>query len=140
MCGALSFIREVFAMAGKWVNAGSLLTCTMGAAPAALTVVVPTITVQGSPAANVMDCAPMTTIPTFGTCMSPANPTVAAATAAALGVLTPMPCIPVTTPWTPGAPMVLVRNFPALDAASKCMCAYGGQISAVTTDVMVDVG
>ena len=127
-------------MAGKWVNAGSLLTCTMGTAPAALTVVMPTITVQGSPAANVMDCLPMINIPTFTTCMSPGNPMVATATALALGVLTPMPCIPVTTPWTPGAPMVLVRNFPALDAASKCMCVYGGQISAVTTNVMVDVG
>jgi len=126
-------------MAGKWVNAGSLLTCTMGAAPAALTVVVPTITVQGSPAANVMDSS-IINIPTFGSCKSPFNPMVAAATAAALGVLTPMPCIPVTMPWTPGAPMVLVRNFPALDAASKCMCVYGGQISAVTTNVMVDVG
>jgi len=140
MCGALSFIREVFAMAGKWVNAGSSLTCTMGDAPAALTVVVPTITVQGSPAANVMDCAPIINIPTFGTCKSPFNPMVAAATAAALGVLTPMPCIPFTMPWIPGAMRVLVRNFPALDNASKCMCGYGGQISAVTTDVMVDVG
>ena len=127
-------------MAGKVVNAGSLLTCTMGATPAALVVVVPTTTVQGPPAANIMDCAPITNIPTFGMCMSPANPMVAAATAAALGVLTPMPCIPVTTPWTPGVPMVLVRNFPALDNASKCMCGYGGQISAVTTDVIVDVG
>ena len=126
-------------MAGKLVNAGSLLTCTMGATPAALAVVVPTTTAQGPPAANIMDFAPITNIPTFGMCMSPANPMVAAATAAALGVLTPMPCIPVTTPWTPGAPMVLVRNFPALDAASKCMCGYGGQISAVTTDVIVDV-
>ena len=127
-------------MAGKLVNAGSLLTCTMGATPAALAVVVPTTTAQGPPAANIMDCAPITNIPTFGMCMSPANPMVAAATAAALGVLTPMPCIPVTTPWTPGAPKVLVRNFPALDNASKCMCGYGGQISVVTTDVMVDVG
>ena len=127
-------------MAGKWVNAGSLLTCTMGATPAALVVAVPTTTAQGPPAANIMDCAPMSNIPTFGMCMSPANPTVAAATAAALGVLTPMPCIPVTTPWTPGAPMVLVRNFPALDNASKCMCGYGGQISAVTTQVKADVG
>ena len=126
-------------MAGKLVNAGSLLTCTMGAAPAALAVVVPTTTAQGPPAANIMDCVPMANIPTFGMCMSPANPMVAAATAAALGVLTPMPCIPVTTPWTPGSPKVLVRNFPALDATSKCMCAYGGQISSVTTDVMVDV-
>ena len=126
-------------MAGKLVNAGSLLTCTMGAAPAALTVVVPTTTAQGPPAANIMDFAPMANIPTFGMCMSLANPMVAAATAAALGVLTPMPCIPVTTPWTPGAFLVQVRLFPALDAASKCMCAYGGQISVVTTDVIVDV-
>ena len=126
-------------MAGKLVNAGSLLTCTLGAAPAALAVLVPTTTAQGPPAANIMDCVPMANIPTFGMCMSPANPMVAAATAAALGVLTPMPCIPVTTPWTPGSPKVLVRNFPALDATSKCMCAYGGQISAVTTDVVVDV-
>ena len=95
---------------------------------------------MGPPAANIMDFAPMTNIPTFGMCMSPANPMVAAATAAALGVLTPMPCIPVTTPWTPGAPMVLVRNFPALDAASKCMCGYGGQISITTTQVKADVG
>jgi len=136
----MSFIREGFAMAGKWVNAGSLLTCTMGAAPSSLVVAVPTTTAQGPPAANIMDCAPMSNIPTFGMCMSPANPTVAAATAAALGVLTPMPCIPATTPWTPGVPTVLVRNFPALDAASKCMCGYGGQISITTTDVMVDVG
>ena len=127
-------------MAGKLVNAGSLLTCTQGAAPAALTVVVPTTTAQGPPAANIMDFAPITNIPTFGMCMSPANPMVAAATAAALGVLTPMPCIPVTTPWTPGVPMVLLRNFPALDNASKCMCAYGGQISITTTDVIVDAG
>jgi hypothetical protein len=126
-------------MAGNLVNAGSLLTCTMGATPAALMVVVPTTTAQGPPAANIMDFAPMTNIPTFGMCMSLANPMVAAATAAALGVLTPMPCIPVTTPWTPGSLLVLVRNFPALDATSKCMCAYGGQISAVTTDVMVAV-
>jgi hypothetical protein len=33
----------------------------------------------------------------FAYCTSPANPTVAAATEAALGVLTPMPCIHVTT-------------------------------------------
>lgn len=127
-------------MAGKLVNAGSLLTCTQGAAPAALAVLVPTTTAQGPPAANIMDCVPMANIPTFGMCMSPANPMVIAATAAALGVLTPMPCIPVTTPWMPGSPTVLVRNFPALDASSKCMCAYAGEITITTTDVIVDVG
>jgi hypothetical protein len=82
----------------------------------------------------------MVNIPTFGMCRSPANPTVAAATAAALGVLTPMPCVPVTTPWTPGVATVLLRGMPALDASSKCMCAYGGQISVTTPDVIVDAG
>jgi hypothetical protein len=62
-------------------------------------------------------------------CSSPANPTVAAATAAALGVLTPMPCIPNTTaPWAPGSPTVMVGNMPALNNSSKLMCMWGGVI------------
>jgi hypothetical protein len=117
-----------------------LLNCTQGTAPATLAVVVTTTTAQGPPAANINDCVPVTNIPTFGMCNSALNPTVAAATAAALGVLTPMPCIPVTAPWAPGVPTVLVRNAPALDAASKCTCAYGGQISITTADVIVDAG
>ena len=64
----------------------------------------------------------------------------AAATAAAMGTLTPMPCIPVTVPWAPGVSTVLVRNAPALDAASKCPCAYGGQITITTADVIIDAG
>jgi len=127
-------------MAGKLVNMGSLLKCSMGIAPSSLIVTAPTVMAQAPPAANIMDCVPMSNILTFGMCMSPANPMVIAATAAALGVLTPMPCIPVTTPWTPGSPTVLVRNFPALDASSKCMCAYAGEITITTTDVIVDVG
>ncbi|MFM8537278.1 MAG: DUF4280 domain-containing protein [Planctomycetaceae bacterium] len=127
-------------MPGKLVNSGSMLQCSMGAAPASLVVVVPTVTAATPPGANIMDCAPMVTIPTFGMCRSPANPTVAAATAAALGVLTPMPCVPVTTPWTPGVATVLLRGMPALDASSTCMCAFGGQISITTPDVIVDAG
>ena len=127
-------------MAGKLVNMGSLLKCSQGIAPTPLVVLVPTVMAQGPQAANIMDCVPMANTPTFGMCMSPANPMVIAATAAALGVLTPMPCIPVTTPWMPGSPTVLVRNFPALDASSKCMCAYAGEITITTTDVIVDVG
>lgn len=127
-------------MAGKLVNSGSMLKCSQGVAPSTLAVVVPTTTGQGPPAANIMDCAPMTNILPFGMCKSPANPTVAAATAAAMGTLTPMPCIPVTVPWAPGMPMILVRNSPALDAASKCLCAYGGEITITTPQVIADLG
>jgi hypothetical protein len=64
--------------------------------------------------------------------MSLANPTVAAATSAALGVLTPMPCIPATmTPWTPGSPTVQIGMFPALDNPSTCMCNWAGVITIV---------
>ena len=63
-------------------------------------------------------------------CTSIANPAVSAATAAALGVLTPMPCIPVTVaPWIPGSPRVLVGSKPALNNSSKLMCSWGGVIT-----------
>jgi hypothetical protein len=62
-------------------------------------------------------------------CSSPSNPTVASATTAALGVLTPMPCVPVTPgPWTPGAATVLIGNMPALDSTSMLTCNWGGVI------------
>jgi hypothetical protein len=103
-------------------------------APSSL-VVLPTNGVLTSevPDANIMDNIPMTNIMPFGMCMSPANPEVAAATAAAMGVLTPMPCIPVTlSPWVPGAETVLLGNAPALDNVSTLMCTWGGVISFVT--------
>ena len=68
------------------------LMCTMGAAPSVLTVLpVNRVMTSNQPAANIMDHKPMLNVMPFGVCMSPANPVVAAATAAALGVLTPMP-------------------------------------------------
>jgi hypothetical protein len=88
------------------------------------------VVVGGRPAATIMDFAPFANILPFGMCNSPANPMVIAATAAALGVFTPMPCIPVTVaPWVPGSPTVLINNFPALSSTSKCMCTWGGVIS-----------
>lgn len=109
---------------------GATLICTMGAAPSNL-VVLPANKVMcgGVPAANIMDCVPMVNIMPFGLCMSPANPTVAAATAAALGVLTPMPCIPAPTgPWSPGSPTLMVGPAPALNNSSQCPCQWAGVI------------
>jgi uncharacterized Zn-binding protein involved in type VI secretion len=103
----------------------------MGAAPASLVATsAPTVTVGGMPAATIMDFAPMENIPTFGMCMSLANPQVAAATAAALGVLTPQPCIPNTAaPWTPGSPTVTFGGNPVLVNDDMCTCMWAGEIS-----------
>lgn len=115
---------------GQLVTTGAMLQCTFGLAPSTLNVLPVNLVTAGSPAANIMDNKPIVNIPPFGMCNSPANPTVAAATAAALGVLTPMPCIPmIAAPWTPGAPTVMIKNMPALNNTSKCMCNWGGVIS-----------
>jgi hypothetical protein len=115
---------------GNIVCGGAMLQCTFGAAPSSLMVLPTNMVMTAMPIANIMDNKPMVNILPFGMCNSMANPMVAAATAAAFGVLTPMPCIPVTAaPWAPGAPTVLVANMPALNNSSKCMCNWGGVIS-----------
>ena len=116
----------------KQVVMGAMLKCSFGIAPSSLVVIpkgIPEI-VEGKLAATIMDYAPMVNIPPFGMCITLTNPAVAAATAAAFGVLTPMPCVPVIpAPWVPGSPTVLINNFPALNNTSKCMCTWGGVIN-----------
>ncbi len=110
---------------------GAMLKCPFGVAPSSLIVIPkgPPIITEGRSTATIMDYAPIVNIPPFGMCNSLANPTVAAATTAALGVLTPMPCIPViVAPWIPGTPTVLINNFPALNNNCKCFCTWGGVI------------
>ena len=121
---------------------GAMLQCSFGAAPSTLVVLPQNKTMAGGPlAANIMDNKPMVNVLPFGMCSSPSNPTVAAATAAALGVLTPMPCVPVVpAPWVTGAPTVLIGGMPTLDNNSKLMCAWAGVIQIVNpgqTSVMV---
>ncbi len=120
---------------------GAMLQCSFGAAPSSLVVLPANKTLTGTPAANIMDNKPMVNIMPFAMCSSMANPTVAAATAAALGALTPMPCVPVIpAPWVPGAPTVLIANMPALDNNCKLTCAYGGMIQITNpgqTTVMI---
>src|SRR5215212_10557609 len=112
---------------GKLVVMGAMCQCTMGVAPCSL-IVLPTNKTMGTsmPAATIMD-KEIVNLPTFGMCQSPSNPTVASATAAAMGVLTPMPCIPmISAPWSPGAPKTLIANNPALEDGSTCNCNWGG--------------
>jgi hypothetical protein len=121
---------------------GAQMMCSFGLAPSDL-VVLPTneVFTNMMPDANIMDNIPMVNIMPFGMCTSPANPEVAAATAAALGVLTPMPCVPVTpAPWTPGGVTVNLAFFPTLDDVSELMCTWGGVITFVDAgEVTVNV-
>jgi len=116
---------------GQNAVTGAMLQCTFGVAPATLSVL-PTakVTIEGKPAAAIMDNIAMVNIPPFGMCTSLSNPQVAAATAAALGVLTPMACQPViASPWAPGAPKTMIGGKQALVSGSMCNCAWGGVVS-----------
>ena len=110
---------------------GATLMCSFGVAPSVLTVLPVNRTITSNmPAANIMDHIPMVNIMPFGMCITPTNPAVAAATAAAMGVLTPVPCVPVTpAPWVVGSPTVLLGNMPALNNTSILMCTWGGVIT-----------
>jgi hypothetical protein len=112
---------------------GAQMMCSFGAAPSNL-VVLPVNKVKTNQVndANIMDHIPMTNIMPFGMCSAPTNPQVAAATAAALGVLTPQPCVPATTtPWVAGAPNVMLGMQPTLDNISVLNCMWLGVITFV---------
>lgn len=119
---------------------GATLMCAFGVAPSTLVVTPEKRVLSGSmPAATIMDFVPMKNILPFGMCITPSNPQVAAATAAAMGVLTPQPCIPVTTPWKLGAPTVMIGNIPALDNVSTSQCTWGGVITVVNPGQMTEM-
>lgn len=114
------------------------MTCTFGMAPVSL-IVNPSRTkfLSNMPRANIMDYAPMVNILPFGMCNTLSNPTVAAATSAAMGVLTPMPCIPsIVAPWMPGNMQCMVQGQPALTRNSQCTCMWGGLIRFTTDGQM----
>jgi len=114
---------------GNLVCNGAMMQCSFGAAPSTMMVLPKSRVLATMPAANIMDNIPFLNIPPFAMCNSMANPMVSAATAAALGVLTPMPCLPMTpAPWAPGCPTVLIGNMPALNDASTLNCIWGGVI------------
>ena len=123
------------------VCGGAMLTCSFGMTPSVLNVLPVARVVSNTPLATIMDNVPLVNVMPFGLCQNPANPAVAAATAAAMGVLTPMPCIPVIPgPWIPGSPTVLIGGKPALNNTCKLMCAYGGVIqitNPATTNIQV---
>lgn len=120
-------------MGREYVCNGAQMQCSMGTATTMLTVLPDRkILLDGQPMANIMDFKSMTNISPFGLCTSLANPVVAAATAAHLGVLTPMPCIPNTTaPWQNGKNELSLKNAPALCKDCTLQCAYMGNITII---------
>ena len=113
------------------VVGNAMLMCSFGMAPGTLTVLpINRVNASQQPAATIMDNKPMMNIKPFGMCTTPSNPQVAAATSAAMGVLTPIPCLPVTTaPWTPGSSTVMIGHQPALNNSCQLMCMWGGSIT-----------
>ena len=114
---------------------GTLLKCGFGNVPTPI-MVLPDKKVNAMlPVAVKTDHIPFLNILPFGMCSNPANPMVAAATAAALGVLTPMPCIPCTAEdWTGSCSKVKVRGQEALNMDSKLSCLFGGSIQAAAPE------
>ena len=115
---------------GLPVVSGASVMCTMGMSPGQLMVTSQlTVLMDGKPAATIQDAAPITNVGPCGMCTSLMNPTVASATAAALGVLTPMPCVPAPIGIWVCSPGPLIGGIPALINDGKLMCSYGGAIS-----------
>ncbi len=114
----------------KYVTMGATLKCSFGVATSSLMVINPMRPmIDNKLMANITDYIPMTNILPFGMCQSMSNPTVASATAAAMGVLTPMPCVPVTSaPWTPGG-QSSIGGMPSLLDNCAQICMWGGNIS-----------
>lgn len=118
---------------GIKVVTGATLTCSFGLAPSVLNVTSQSkVMVEGKPLGTVKDSAPNVNIPPFGMCTSLANPQVASATAAALGVLTPQPCtMSAAFPWTVEQPKIMVCGIPCLCNSAKLTCMTGGGIITI---------
>jgi len=112
------------------VVSGASCQCTFGLAPSCFSATTAVKErVDGKIVGTVMDGAPVQNIRPFGLCITLSNPAVAAATAAALGVLTPQPCVPVTQKWSGPAATYRADGQSVIVQTSTCSCAYGGVIT-----------
>lgn len=109
------------------VCSGATLQCSFGTTPATFAASGNQVS-AGAPAGVVTDVA-AANVPPFGMCTSLSNPQVASATAAS-GTLTPQPCQPVLSPWSPGSAHVTVGGVSAFDDSSQCNCMWGGVVTA----------
>lgn len=121
-------------MMGMIVTAGACCQCSFGTIPCTLQVTSQMgCMADGKPIATIQDGQPGVNLAGFGMCTSLTNPTVAAATAAALGVLTPQPCtmLPAGS-WTASNLKALTGGIPCLTSDATLMCGLGaGSIRVV---------
>lgn len=110
-----------------FMTMGAQCMCSFGTTPAALAVTSQqTVLMEGKPVATITDCQPVTNLPPFGMCTSMTNPAVAAATAAAMGVLTPQPCTMAPAgPWRMTQSSVALEGKPCLMNDSSLICSLG---------------
>jgi Domain of unknown function (DUF4280) len=106
------------------VCTGAKLKCSLGSKPCTFSASGADVSATG--AAGVVTDVAVANVPSFGLCTSGANPAVAAASG------TPQPCVPVLTPWTPGAAHVTIGEVAALDESSQCNCAWGGVVTVMS--------
>lgn len=109
------------------VCTGATLQCSFGTTPATFAAS-GTQSLTGGPVGVVTDVA-AANVPPFGMCQSLTNPQVESATNLAGGVLTPQPCQPVLSPWSPGSAQLTIGEVNALDDSSQCKCTWGGVVT-----------
>ena len=119
---------------------GASLKCSEGSAPSKLVVPPTGRSVDEQAMATEKHHLPNSNIMPFGMCKTLQNPQVQAATSAANGALTPVPCVPSTTsPWKVDKPLVKVDGAAALTSESTCQCQWGGQVSVDDAATAVDI-
>lgn len=121
-------------MAGNKVYTctGAVLRCSFGTASGSLVATPKSVSLCGQQQANIGDHISMANIRPFGRCRTVTYPATGAATAAAHGKLTPMPCVPGTaTPWSIVDANSIVCGKPAVLHTARLRCIYGGIITIV---------
>lgn len=118
-------------MPGPVATVGTMTTCDFGLFPSVFIPLPLGVNANFLPVGCIEDIIPIVNIVPFGMCDSELKPMVIALTAAALGVPTPAPCIPVVVdPWV--APSdILIDGVPVLTEGAFCECLWGGTIDLV---------
>lgn len=116
------------------VISGATISCSFGAGTGNLNVTSQTtVLLEGKPVATIQDAAAMVNVSPCGMCTTLSNPQVASATSAALGVLTPQPCVPSPMGiWQPVKAACLVGGIPCLCNDSTLLCSYGGTLRIIS--------